>query len=110
MTKPNQQPSPQHRQTAAAQQAPVTVLICDDPASGMKPSPVRAAVYEELTSLGYGERVMQPDFDIMGLDSLGCLQLVAAVEDRYDITITQAEILDLQSVDQLVTIIESSRH
>lgn len=107
MTQQNQSASLQYRQSEETDgNAPVTILICEDPVTDAYPCPVRAAVHEELTNLGYGDRVLQPDFDAMGIDSLDCLQLVAAVEDRYDIIITQADMIDLQTIDQLVAIVK----
>ena len=87
--------------------APVTVLICEDPATEAISCPIRKVIHTELTALGYGNCVQETHFDAIGIDSLDCLQLIAAVEDEYDIVITQHQMMGLETVDQLVSVVKN---
>lgn len=42
----------------------------------------------------------------LGLDSLGVMELVADVEDRFDLTIDEAELRDVASLGDVVEAIE----
>ncbi len=64
-------------------------------------------IVSQLLGLAIDEVMMQSDFvEDFGADSLDLYQILLAVEERFDITLTAEDVQEIHTVAQAIAVIE----
>ena len=64
-------------------------------------------IVSQLLGLAIDEVMMQSDFvEDLGADSLDLYQILLAVEERFDITLTAEDVQEIHTVAQAIAVIE----